>query len=277
MHKRVACLAFYTRRKEAPSAASRPEPGAEQFMAWLRSQGLPEQPLELRDCGAEGRGLVATRAVKKGQRLLSIPKELMITAPLACAESPLCSYLQAAGVPEWTLLAVFLVQLRQQAQAGSSGGTDGGGKWAPYVRLLPANPGTVLEWPAADVAKCLAGSPLLAKARTILGAAKASWAELQPHLRQAQAAGLLSGGAAAQLNEGSLNWAFGILLSRLVRLPSAGNAQALLPWADLLNHSCSISDAFLDWDEEVQAVVCRPQCDYAPGQQVYISYGNKPR
>eukprot|EP00983_Pelagomonas_calceolata_P112014 1159841-Pelagomonas_calceolata.AAC.1 len=35
--------------------------------------------LELKDCGAEGRGLVASTRIKKGQRIVQVPSQTAIT------------------------------------------------------------------------------------------------------------------------------------------------------------------------------------------------------
>ncbi|KAM1016184.1 hypothetical protein ACFX13_046648 [Malus domestica] len=67
---------------------------------------------------------------------------------------------------------------------------------------------------------------------------------------------------------------FGILFSRLVRLPLLGGKVALVPWADMLNHSCKV-DAFLDYDKSSQGVVFSTDEAYEPGEQVFISYGKK--
>jgi SET domain len=69
-------------------------------------------------------------------------------------------------------------------------------------------------------------------------------------------------------------WAFSMLLSRLIRLGALGDTEALVPWADLLNHSPD-SDAYLDWDTAQQAVVLRADTAAEPGQQVFASYGPK--
>ncbi|KAF6169163.1 hypothetical protein GIB67_038660 [Kingdonia uniflora] len=52
----------------------------------------------------------------------------------------------------------------------------------------------------------------------------------------------------------TFKWSFGIVFSRLVRLPSLNEMVALLPWADMLNHSCEV-ETFLDYDKSSQAVV----------------------
>lgn len=75
-------------------------------------------------------------------------------------------------------------------------------------------------------------------------------------------------------NMETFKWSFGILFSRLVRLPSMDGRVALVPWADMLNHSCEV-ETFLDYDKSSQGVVFTTDRQYQPGEQVFISYGKK--
>ncbi|GKD59060.1 ribulose-1,5-bisphosphate carboxylase/oxygenase large subunit N-methyltransferase, chloroplastic [Tanacetum coccineum] len=72
----------------------------------------------------------------------------------------------------------------------------------------------------------------------------------------------------------TFRWSFGILFSRLVRLPSLDGRVALVPWADMLNHSCDV-ETFLDYDKSTKGVVFTTDRPYQPGEQVFISYGRK--
>lgn len=49
---------------------------------------------------------------------------------------------------------------------------------------------------------------------------------------------------------------------------------ALVPWADMLNHSSEV-DTFLDYDGSSEGVVFTTDRAYQPGEQVFISYGKK--
>ncbi len=59
-----------------------------------------------------------------------------------------------------------------------------------------------------------------------------------------------------------------------MRLPSRGDALALVPWADFVNHAPECS-AHLDWDGGCGAVVLRTERPYAAGEQVFASYGQR--
>ena len=59
----------------------------EEFMRWMTvNQALPAQKLELVVDLPEGRGLVATDEVRRGESLLDIPETTLITVERAIAE-----------------------------------------------------------------------------------------------------------------------------------------------------------------------------------------------
>ncbi len=66
-----------------------PDQLPEASLEWLHSRGLPPQKLAARDCGLEGRGLVATSRIKPGEPLLRVPRALLLTASDAAAQSQL--------------------------------------------------------------------------------------------------------------------------------------------------------------------------------------------
>jgi hypothetical protein len=207
----------------------------EEFMAWMTgAQRLPGQKLDLVVDLPEGRGLVAREEVRKGDSLLEIPDATLITVGRAVAESKLGPKL--AELQEWSLLAAFLAEQALALEAG-----DDSGVFAVYVRALPRRTGGVLDWPEADVASLLAGSPSLRAARDRQESVEAAIVEIR--------------GAFPQLTPGALRWAFDVLFSRLIRLPSRGGELALVPWADMLNHKPGC-EAYID--DAAGAVCLRP-------------------
>ncbi|GIL47048.1 hypothetical protein Vafri_3880 [Volvox africanus] len=286
-------------KSESQSPSPQPEPNANEpelepdFQAWLRRGGLSTQPLLLRQCGREGRGLVASRPLPRGEVMLRVPDSLLLTAERAAEESCLGPLLRTRStvaasssstgsgapsplpLPEWSLLALLLAELRCRLAAG-----DRASRWDPYVAVLPQRPGTVLDWPAKEAKQLLRGSPLMRLADSINGAAASSWQELEPLIAQGRKDGLIPDHVA--LEKSDLDWAFGVLLSRCIRLPSRGDVQVLSPWADLLNHDVEAeAGCHLDWDPTAEvgavsgALVLRSDRPYTAGQQVYVSYGSK--
>lgn len=124
---------------------------------------------------------------------------------------------------------------------------------------------------ALQVDSLLVGSPLHAKAARIRSAAAQSWSEVQPVLQQAAQEGLISPNNYTQRR---YTWAFSILLTRLCRLPSRNNQEALIAWADMANHDANVTN-FLDWSASKKCVTFEPGRSYTPGEQVCVSYGQK--
>ena len=224
----------------------------------------PSRPLQLAAAATpgSGRGLVAAQPIGKGESLLSIPQQLVLTPAAALEQSCLRPLLEEQPLPAWSVLALWLAE---QRAAGSAGG------WWPYVRLLPERTGCVLEWSEEEV-EWLCGSQLHSDALEIRAAEEASWAEMQAVLAAAKAQGRAP--AHGAFGRAQLQWAFAVLLSRLVRLAGLGDQEALLPWADLLNHDCAAA-SFLDWSATEAAVVLRAERRYRAGEQLLISYGQK--
>ena len=117
----------------------------------------------------------------------------------------------------------------------------------------------------------LQGSPLQQKAKEIRQAAAASWQEVQPSLQKAAEKGLIKPEAFTQRR---YLWAFSILLTRLCRLEGRGSEEALVAWGDMANHRSDV-ETFLDWTTSKKCVTFQPDRSYSPGEQVYVSYGQK--
>jgi hypothetical protein len=105
---------------------------------------------------------------------------------------------------------------------------------------------------------------LRTKARIITAADDASWSEVADLVSAAEVDGACPHG---MFTRDSVRWAVGVLLSRSVRLDSAGGETVLVPFADFANHSVD-ADCFLDFDAGSGAVGVRLDRGYAPGEQV---------
>jgi SET domain len=57
-------------------------------------------------------------------------------------------------------------------------------------------------------------------------------------------------------------------------LDQKAEEEALVPWADFANHSSACS-SHLTWDHQEECVVLIADRNYAAGQQVYTSYGER--
>lgn len=224
-------------------------PNEEKLKQWLSRYGVQQQPLEVRQF-REGRGLAATRGIKRNERLLGIPMDAVVTPEKAV------DYLGkgAESLPEWSAMAAFLA-----AEAAKGDQSE----WAAYIRSLPDTSGGALEWEEHEVG-LLEGSPWLEEAkerRASVSRASAMIGEAVPDVKG--------------LSDASLLWAFSMLFSRLIRLDSgkASETIALIPWADLINHD-SQTGSYVQLDG-ANGCVLRPDRVYEEGQQVYASYGDR--
>jgi len=130
-----------------------------------------------------------------------------------------------------------------------------------YSRILPTSVDTILTWEQGDI-DLLCGSHLHAIAQEILQSAHSTIDDIM----QADI---------PDINKNDLLWSLSILLSRLVRLETASGVSilALCPGLDFLNMTCD-SRSFISLDEENNVYV-KSDRFYKPGDQVYISYGEK--
>lgn len=213
----------------------------------------------------QGRGLVASANIAAGERVLSLPEALVLFPSTAAAQSVLSSApaltdAQAALDP-WAVLVLLLAEQRYYLARGQPPSCE----WAPYMTCLPPPPlGTILDWTRQDVNTLLAGSGLRERAATILAAADAVWADVQPVVAAARAASICP---PDMFGREDFDWATGIALSRTVRLDDAGGVVVLCPLADLANHSVD-SAAFLRWDARERAVVLTADRPFKAGEQV---------
>jgi len=259
---------------------------------------MPHQPLAPAFIPGSGRGLVTEKVIsKKGQIIGMLPHHLLITPHFA--HHSLSSTLglndgeiTLSAIPSWAILALYLAHLRHGSGSNNNSNTaapsspSSPSSWQQsYVDLLPNHTGGILEWTDTQV-DWLQGSVLHDKAIDIRSAARSSWEDSLSLISKLSKA---KGGRGIDWwREDSSRWAFSMLLSRLVRLPSYNNnndnndnddngeeeIEALVPWLDLVNHD-SQADTYLDWDASSQCVVMKSWRAYKAGEEVTISYGQQ--
>lgn len=118
------------------------------LLEWLHDKGLPKQKVSLADCGDQGRGLVAQDRIKEGEAILQVPEALLLTPELCLQHSRLAPVLADAELPNWSLLALYLVDADTAAEEGIQL------PWSSYVTALPRSSGCVLEWTPEQVKVC---------------------------------------------------------------------------------------------------------------------------
>ncbi|CAL9182918.1 ribulose-1,5 bisphosphate carboxylase/oxygenase large subunit N-methyltransferase, chloroplastic-like isoform X1 [Musa acuminata AAA Group] len=234
---------------------------ASALQRWLSASGLPPQKLEIQRVDVGERGLVALNNIRKGEKLLFVPPSLVITADSEWSCPEVGNVLKKNSVPDWPLLATYLLS---EASLMSSS------RWNRYISALPRQPYSLLYWTPSELDTYLVASQIRARAIERITNVIGTYNDLKlrifskhPELFPEEV-----------FNIDSFLWSFGILFSRLVRLPSMNGKVALVPWADMLNHSPQV-ETFLDYDKSSQGIFFMTDQSYQPGEQVFISYGKK--
>ncbi|KAK1439754.1 hypothetical protein QVD17_05574 [Tagetes erecta] len=228
---------------------------------WLTDSGLPPQKMDIRKVDVGERGLVATNNIRKGEKLLFVPPSLVITADSEWSFPEAGEVLKRYNVPDWPLIATYLISEASLMKSS---------RWSNYISALPTQPYSLLYWTRAELDRYLEASQIRERAIERINNVTGTYNDLRarifskhPNLFPEEV-----------FNMETFRWSFGILFSRLVRLPSLDGRVALVPWADMLNHSCDV-ETFLDYDKSTKGVVFTTDRPYQPGEQVFISYGRK--
>jgi hypothetical protein len=223
---------------------------------------------------SSGRGLLARRDVSDGDELIRIPLTLCLTR--ASARKALGEDALSDGINEYLAMACQLIHEKYVMKEKSF--------YKPYMDVLPevneVNP--TFAWPDEDL-DFLSGSPVIAATKS-----------LQMKLQREYDA--LLGGPEGLMQKfpdrfptehftyENWEWAFIMLFSRAIRLRSLkqGEALALVPYADLINHS-PFSGAYIDAQENgdwlfksgTEEIILYADRGYKRMEQIYISYGQK--
>ncbi|KAL0307252.1 UNVERIFIED_CONTAM: Ribulose-1,5 bisphosphate carboxylase/oxygenase large subunit N-methyltransferase, chloroplastic [Sesamum radiatum] len=178
--------------------------------------------------------------------------------------------LKQYNVPDWPLLATYLI---------SEAGRMNSSRWSNYISALPRQPYSLLYWTRAELDRYLEASEIRQRAIERINDVTGTYSDLRdrifskyPELFPDEV-----------FNMESFKWSFGILFSRLVRLPSMDGKVALVPWADMLNHSCEV-ETFLDYDKSSQELFSRliehisqtPHCSLYKFKSFHINMERNP-
>ncbi|MCE0481825.1 hypothetical protein HAX54_039907 [Datura stramonium] len=234
---------------------------ASNLQKWLSESGLPSQKMDIQRVDVGERGLVALNNIRKGEKLLFVPPSLVITADSKWSNSEAGDVLKQYNVPDWPFIATYLISEASLMKSS---------RWNNYISALPRQPYSLLYWTRSELDRYLEASQIRERAIERINNVIGTYNDLRlrifskhPDLFPEEI-----------FNIETFNWSFGILFSRLVRLPSMDGRVALVPWADMLNHNCEV-ETFLDYDKSSQGIVFTTDRAYLPGEQVFISYGRK--
>ncbi|KAK0590324.1 hypothetical protein LWI29_025386 [Acer saccharum] len=234
---------------------------ASALQRWLSDSGLPPQKMGIEKVDVGERGLVALKNIRKGEKLLFVPPSLVITSDSQWGYPEAGEVLKQYSVPDWPLLAIYLI---------SEASLQKSSRWSNYISALPRQPYSLLYWTRAELDRYLEASQIRERVIERITNVIGTYNDLRlrifskyPNIFPEEV-----------FNLETFKWSFGILFSRLVRLPSMGGRVALVPWADMLNHNCEV-ETFLDYDKSTKGIVFTTDRQYQPGEQVFISYGRK--
>ncbi|CAA7050960.1 unnamed protein product [Microthlaspi erraticum] len=234
---------------------------ATSLQKWLSDSGLPPQKMSIDRVDVGERGLVASQNLRKGEKLLFVPPSLVISADSKWTDAEAGEVMKRYDVPDWPLLATYLI---------SEASLKNSSRWFNYISALPRQPYSLLYWTRTELDMYLEASQIRERAIERITNVVGTYEDLRSRIFSKH----------PQLfpkevfNDETFKWSFGILFSRLVRLPSMDGRFALVPWADMLNHNCEV-ETYLDYDKSSKGVVFTADRPYQPGEQVFISYGNK--
>jgi len=275
------------------------------FLEWLSTNGVyiseasnwgeAPHPLGLsgetydenNDNEASGRGLIARKGVNDADQLFGIPLSLCLTKETARKE--LGKDVIPAATSEYIAIALLLCHERFVKGPESF--------WWPYFQVLPetADVNPSYTWSEEELT-LLEGSPAIKATRSMQNKLRQEYATLfdpdgglfiqRPDMFPgADASREAPGGPAAPFSFANFEWAFCMLFSRAIRLErlSKGEAVALVPYADLINHS-PFSTAYISaqpgkkdrwFGDEPDLVVLYADRAFKKMEQLFISYGQK--
>ena len=248
------------------------------LFAWLSASGADvERVGAVQSSGEEsaissGWGVRARRALRRGERAMSVPKTLWITPESAMGDKDIGAALRDGDFELSPWIAVAL-QLLKERERGA------GSKFAAYVKTLPEALDSPLFWSAEELSE-IAGTQLLDSAAGYDSYVRGVYEELRGGLFAKYADAFDVNGA---FDEASFRWAFGILRSRTMA-PCDGANIALIPGLDLINHS-SLSTARwkvgggggvagLFGGAGAASAAASVDCDrdYKENDQIYVNY-----
>lgn len=227
------------------------ERDAAALMAWAARAGVTTVPLHMRDFGAPcGWGAEATADVRPPAVLVRVPLALCLSAQAAeeCAEGRAAAALGARG---WD--AIYAVLAAARAGVG-----EAAARWGEYARQLPEEVGVPTAWTRA-AQRLFDATPIgeqLQQTATALAALAARLAPLP------------------WASEAALRWAYAVFWSRAMAVPghAALERGALVPVADLLNHSAAARTAYA-LSADGAAFELRSEDAYAAGAELVQNYG----
>ncbi|KAJ3677394.1 hypothetical protein LUZ60_003118 [Juncus effusus] len=261
-HRRKISIRAVLQSRAKTNLTTPSESSLNKFSNWVVETGAIK-PSVKPGLVPEGLGLIANRDFSQNEVVLEIPKKLWIDSDtIASSEiGRVCG-----GVRPWVGIALFI--LREKMLGDES-------KWKPYLDILPESTNSTLFWSEEELSE-IQGTQLLSTTMSVKDYVQSEFSKVQEEIINPNR-NLFPG----KLNSEDFLWAFGILRSRAFS-ELRGDNLALIPFADLVNHSNEINSEELSYEIKGkgffgrdQVFALRTPLSVKSGQQVYIQYDLK--
>ncbi|KAH9606799.1 hypothetical protein KSS87_001109 [Heliosperma pusillum] len=227
-----------------------PPAAVQKFWSWLSEKGIVSAKSPVRPgIVAEGLGLVAKKDIARNDVVLEVPKKYWIN-PDAVAVSDIGTVCN--GLKPWVSVAVFLIREKKLGDASS---------WKAYIDILP-------DYTNSTIYCQLLNTTLGVKELVLNEFEKLEEQVILPNKKLFP----------FDITIDDFFWAFGMLRSRaFTRLQ--GQSLVLIPMADLINHSQSITAENYAWEVKGAGLFSREllfslrnPVPVKAGEQVMIQY-----
>jgi len=230
------------------------------LFTWLDSKNSYYPKLHLRDENGY-RTVVSTGSIEKGEKIMSIPLELIITYETAL-ESPLNKKLKGIINCEHTTFAFFLLEEKQKGVSS---------QWWHYIDTLPKNFKNMALYFDNDLLKLLRGTLSLEK---IIGRRS------QLH-RDYDSICMHDPEFYDRFTLDDFIWGRLVTITRIFGFSVKGHkTTGLVPLADMLNHKnpdkiTGSTETTWDFDDSSNSFRIVSNRNIKPGKEIYDSYGFK--
>ena len=240
------------------------KPYLQSLVEWLEIHGATLDGVEPADYGSEsGFGLRATKDLKKGDRIICIPRRCFMSTETA-KDSTISSLMEKdpmlRSMPNVALALHLLIEKNSPASF-----------WEPYINVLPSSYSTVLYFSPSDFDQ-LKGSPAYEDALRQFKYVARQYAYFY---RKFQSTMLRD-----YFTFEDYRWAVSTVMTRQNQVPCKDDfsktTNTLIPFWDLANHEChSGSEISTDFDDANNITICMANRDFEKGEQYTIYYGKR--
>lgn len=224
---------------------------------WLEHGGAKFNKMKMRYYSQGYRGVHARAKIKKGEILLCVPKNLLITLEMA-KEAPVGLKMEGLKLsllsPKHSFLASYILQELHNKDT----------KWKPYLDMLPRDLSSFPIFFTIEEKKWLEGSPFLTQVEDKIEDMEKDYNSI------IQVAPEFSKYTLEEFKRVRI-----LVSSRIFGIKIDGNkTDALVPLADMLNHKRPQETSWEYSDEKGGFIIESKKC-IERGDQVYDSYGKK--